>query len=246
MDETSREFLCDVVDAAAARWQEKDHGIWETRSEPRHYLYSKLMCWVALDRGLLLGDMLHPGDRVQRWQAVREEIREAILEHGWSDRAGAFTQAFGSDDLDASALMLLIVGFLPPDDRRIRATLNTVSARLTDSHGLVYRYLSDDGLPEGEGSFLLCTFWLAHAWALAGDAARAREVFSRAAAHANDVGLLSEEVDPETGELLGNFPQAFSHIGLINAAWAISRAEALDSTAPPHHGANVTFRNGKS
>jgi GH15 family glucan-1,4-alpha-glucosidase len=226
MDETTREFLRDVVDAAAARWQEKDHGIWEVRSEPRHYLYSKLMCWVALDRGLLMADMLEAGDRAPHWQAAREAIREAILEQGWSERAGAFTQAFGSDDLDASALMLLIVGFLPANDPRMRATLNEVSARLTHPHGLVYRYLSPDGLPDGEGSFLLCTFWLAHAWALTGDVARAREVFSRAADYANDIGLLSEEVDPATGELLGNFPQAFSHIGLVNAAWAISRAEA--------------------
>jgi GH15 family glucan-1,4-alpha-glucosidase len=127
--------------------------------------------------------------------------------------------------------MLLIVGFLRPDDPRMRATLNAVTARLTDSHGLVYRYLSQDGLPDGEGSFLLCTFWLAHAWALTGDLERARAVFSRAAAYANDVGLLSEEVEPETGELLGNFPQAFSHIGLINAAWAISRSEARTADA---------------
>jgi GH15 family glucan-1,4-alpha-glucosidase len=231
IDEATRGFLRDVVDAAAARWQEKDHGIWEMRGEPRHYLYSKLMCWVALDRGLLLADMLQADERVQRWQAVREDIRSAILEQGWSDRAGAFTQAFGSDDLDASALMLLIVGFLPPDDPRMRATLNAIAARLKDRHGLVYRYLSHDGLPGDEGSFLLCTFWLAHAWALTGDVARAREAFSRAAAYANDVGLLSEEVDPATGELLGNFPQAFSHIGLISAAWAISRAEASPRVA---------------
>jgi GH15 family glucan-1,4-alpha-glucosidase len=226
LDETTREFLCDVVDAAASRWPEKDQGIWEIRGEPRHFVYSKLMCWVALDRGLQLADMLRAGDRVERWQTVRQEIRNAILQQGWSDQAGAFAQAFGSDDLDASALMLLIVGFLPADDPRMRATIEAVDARLTDQHGLVYRYLADDGLPGEEGTFILCTFWLAQAWAMVGDMARARETFSRAAAFANDVGLLAEEVDPLTRELRGNFPQAFSHIGLINAAWAITRAEA--------------------
>jgi GH15 family glucan-1,4-alpha-glucosidase len=226
LDATTREFLCDLVDAAASRWGEKDQGIWESRGEPRHFLYSKLMCWVALDRGLRLSNMLAAGDRVERWERVREEIRTAILEHGWSERAGAYTQAFGSDDLDASALMLLIVGFLPAADPRMRATIDRIEERLTDGYGLVHRYLCDDGLPGDEGAFLLCTFWLAQARAIAGEVARARNVFSRAVAFANDVGLLAEEVNPSTGELLGNFPQAFSHIGLINAAWAISRAEA--------------------
>jgi GH15 family glucan-1,4-alpha-glucosidase len=225
IDDTTREFLCDVVDVASNRWREKDQGIWEIRSEPRHFLHSKLMCWVALDRGIRLADLLRAGDRVERWHEVRFEIRKAILEQGWNQRVGAFTQAFGSDDLDASSLMLLIVGFLPPDDPRMLATVEAVSTRLTDKCGLVYRYLTRDGLPGEEGTFLLCTFWLAQAWATVGEVERAKEVFSRAAAFVNDVGLLAEQVDPATSEHLGNFPQAFSHIGLINAAWAISRAE---------------------
>jgi GH15 family glucan-1,4-alpha-glucosidase len=121
--------------------------------------------------------------------------------------------------------MMPIVGFLPATEPRMRSTIEAIADQLTDERGLVYRYLADDGLPGGEGTFLLCTFWLAQAWALAGDAVRGREVFERAIAHVNDVGLLAEEVDPATGELLGNFPQAFSHIGLINAAWAIAEAE---------------------
>ena len=224
LDETTREFLCTVVDAAASRWREKDHGIWEMRSEPRHFLYSKLMCWLALDRGIELADLLRAGDRVERWQAIREEIRNAILDEGWSERVSAFTQAFGCDDLDASSLMLLLVGFLPADDPRMRATIEAIATRLTDEHGLVYRYLARDGLPGEEGTFLLCTFWLAQAWAIAGEVERAKALFARAVAFANDVGLLAEEVDPATGELLGNFPQAFSHVGLVNAAWAISQA----------------------
>ena len=231
LDEATREFLCTVVDAAASRWREKDQGIWEMQTEPRHFLYSKLMCWLALDRGIQLADLLRAGDRVARWQSGREEIRNAILERGWSDRAGAFTQAFGSDELDASGLMLLLVGFLPADDPRMRATIEAIATRLTDEHGLVYRYLARDGLRGQEGTFLLCTFWLAQAWAVAGEVERAKVVFARAVAFANDVGLLAEEVDTATGELLGNFPQAFSHVGLINAAWAISQAGRSNAIA---------------
>ena len=220
-------FLTEAADAAAAKWRQPDQGIWEIRGEPRHFLHSKLMCWVALDRADELAGALGAGpDRVGRWRAGRDRIRDAILEQGWNQRVGAFTQAFGSDALAASALLLPIAGFLPADDARVRATVDAVAERLTDARGLVYRYKADDGLGGEEGSFLLCTFWLAHAQALGGDVARARETFARAAAFVNDLGLLSEEVDAATGELLGNFPQAFSHVGLVNAAWAISQAKA--------------------
>ena len=225
MDETTRAFLRDVADTAASRWTEKDQGIWEVRDEPRDFVYSKLMCWTALDRAIDMADLLDAGDRVEDWSRTRDEIRDAILEKGWSDEAGAFTQYFGSTALDASNLVMPVVGFLPATDPRIRATIDATAERLTDDRGLVYRYLADDGLPGGEGTFLLCTFWLAQAEALAGETAKAREVFERALAFVNDVGLLAEEVDPESGELLGNFPQAFSHIGLINAAWAITEAD---------------------
>ncbi len=220
-------FLADVADTALRRWHEPDQGIWEIRAEPRHFLHSKLMCWVALDRAVeLAGSIGSDGDRVDRWREGRDEIRRAILEQGWSERAGAFTQTFGGDALDASTLLLPIVGFLPANDPRVRATVNAIAERLTDAKGLVYRYRVADGLAGEEGSFLLCTFWLAHALALGGEVTRAREVFGRAAGFANDLGLLAEEVDGATGELLGNFPQAFSHIGLVNAAWAIAQAEA--------------------
>ncbi|MGP0032933.1 MAG: glycoside hydrolase family 15 protein [Acidimicrobiales bacterium] len=221
----TREFLVQLADTAARRWQEKDQGIWEIRGEPRDFLYSKLMCWVALDRAVVLADRLNAASRVASWTQTRDEIREAILMKGWSDRAQAFTQSFGSDELDASNLMVPLVGFLPADDPRVLATIDATEARLTDERGLVYRYRSRDGLEGEEGTFLLCTFWLAQALALAGQPARARAVFERAAAFVNDVGLLAEEVDPVSGELLGNFPQAFSHIGLVNAAWAISESE---------------------
>ena len=225
LDLPTREFLADVADAAAARWKQQDQGIWEVRGPPRDFVYSKLMCWVALDRAIALAKELNAKDRVPRWTETREEIRRAILERGWNDRARAFTQTFGSEDLDASNLMMPIVGFLPATDERMISTIHAIAERLTDQHGLVYRYRANDGLPGEEGTFLLCTFWLAHAQALAGELARAKETFTRASSFANDLGLLAEEVDPATRELLGNFPQAFSHIGLVNAAWAIAQAE---------------------
>lgn len=225
-DGTLVEFLRFLADQAADRWEETDHGIWEIRGEARPYVHSKLMCWVALDRAIGMSDVLEPGDaQLQRWNDVRAQVREAIETHGWSDAHGSFRQSFGEDELDAASLMIPIVGFLPADDERVRSTIRAVEQHLTDDHGLVYRYRRDDGLAPGEGTFLLCTFWLAHALALAGEVERAREVFERARAFVNDVGLLAEEVDPETGELLGNFPQAFSHVGLVTAAWAIHQAE---------------------
>jgi GH15 family glucan-1,4-alpha-glucosidase len=219
-------FLADVADTALRRWREPDHGIWEIRDEPRHFLHSKLMCWVALDSAVqLAGSIGADGDRLSRWQEGRDQIRAAILEQGWSAEAGAFTQTFGGETLDASTLLIPIVGFLPADDPRVRATVEAIAQRLSDPLGLVYRYRAADGLEGEEGSFLLCTFWLAHALALGGEVERAREVFGRAAAFVNDLGLLAEEVDGATRELLGNFPQAFSHVGLVNAAWAIAQAE---------------------
>jgi GH15 family glucan-1,4-alpha-glucosidase len=225
LDPVTRQFLTAAADTAAKRWKEKDQGIWEIRGEPRDFLYSKLMCWVALDRAIAVAPELGAGHRVDSWTATRDEIRAAILDQGWSEQAGAFTQAFGSDSLDASSLMLAITGFLPGEDPRMKATIDATAARLTDQRGLVYRYLAHDGLAGEEGTFLLCTFWLAQAQALAGEVDDAVATFERAVAAINDVGLLAEEVDVHSGEMIGNFPQAFSHIGLINAAWAIAQAQ---------------------
>jgi GH15 family glucan-1,4-alpha-glucosidase len=186
------------------------------------------MCWVALDRAIGLADLLGAADRVDRWKQQREEIWETVTRDGWSEEAGAYTQYTGSTALDASNLMMAIVGFLPADDPRMLATIDAIEQRLTDDRGLVYRYRTSegvDGLAGEEGTFLLCTFWLAEALARANQVDRARAVFERAADFVNDLGLLAEEVDPGTGELLGNFPQAFSHIGLVNAAWEIACAE---------------------
>ena len=227
LDPATRDFLVAVADTAARRWTEKDQGIWEIRGPQQEFLYSKVMCWVALDRAIAMADKLGAVDRVASWKRTMEQIHETVVREGWSDKAGAFTQYFGSDDLDASNLMMPIVGFLPAKDPRMLSTIEAIEQRLTDERGLVFRYDTHggvDGLEGEEGTFVLCTFWLAQALALADKPKRARAVFERAVAYVNDVGLLAEEVDGK-GELLGNFPQAFSHIGLINAAWAISQAE---------------------
>ena len=228
MDDDTRRFLIACADTAAAHWVEKDQGIWEVRGDPQHFVYSKVMCWVALDRAIALADLLQATDRVDQWKLQRDEIWHGVVRDAWSEEAGAFTQYVGSTALDASNLMMAIVGFLPPTDPRMLATIDAIEERLTDDRGLVYRYRTEegvDGLAGEEGTFLLCTFWLAQALAMADQVDRARAVFERAAAYANDLGLLAEEVDPATGEMLGNFPQAFSHIGLVNAAWAIAEAE---------------------
>ena len=227
-DGDTARFLIACADAAAQRWRETDQGIWEVRGDPQHFLYSKIMCWVALDRAVALADVLGAGDRVRQWRTTRDRIRDFVVDEGWNDEVGAYTQYVGSTALDASTLIMPIVGFLPANDPRISATIDAIAEQLTDDRGLVYRYRTQDGvdgLRGEEGTFLLCTFWLAQAFALAGRVDEARATFERAAAFVNDVGLLAEEVDTDTGELLGNFPQAFSHIGLINAAWAISEAE---------------------
>lgn len=221
-DPALRDFLRWTADTVQRVWREPDQGIWEIRGEPKHFLHSKLMCWVALDRAVMLGF----DDRTAQWAAARDEIRAAIEEHGYHEGVGAYTQSFGSDQLDAAVLMVPIVGF--DTGPRAASTVDAVASRLTDSNGLVYRYSAEsnvDGIAEPEGVFLLCTFWLARAYAATGRPAQAREVMERAVAWSNDLGLLAEQVDPASGGLLGNFPQAFSHIGLINAAWAISEAE---------------------
>jgi GH15 family glucan-1,4-alpha-glucosidase len=231
LDDDTKRFLVACADAAATHWVEMDQGIWEVRGDPRHFLYSKVMCWVALDRAVMLAERIDATGRIEQWTTTRDQIWNTVVRDGWSEQANAFTQYVGGTELDASNLMMANVGFLPADDPRMLATIDAIDERLTDDRGLVYRYRtaenepSVDGLAGQEGTFLLCTFWLAQALALAGQVDRARAVFERAVAFVNDVGLLAEEVDSTSGELLGNFPQALSHIGLVNAAWAISEAE---------------------
>ncbi len=228
----ARRFFTEVADAAAAVWEAPDHGIWEVRDEPRHFLSSKLLCWVALDRAAELAADLDAADRAAEWRDEAERIRTSILEEGWNEQVGAFTQAFGRDELDASVLLISICGFLEPRHEKVLATIDAVERGLLDERGLVMRYLATDGLKGDEGSFLLCTFWLAEALALADEIDRAIGLIDRVLGHANDLGLFSEEVGQD-GSLLGNFPQAFSHVGLIHAAYAVGEAQKRSGDRTP-------------
>lgn len=221
-------FAAGLADTAARRWTERDAGMWEMRGEPRHHLSSKVLCWTALDRAVRLAPALGAYARTEVWAAQRDQIREAILARGWSERRQAYAQSFDSDALDAGVLLMPLVGFLPATDPRMRASIESIARELTHD-GLVLRYVNDeglnaDGLTGEEGTFVICSFWLVGCLVLAGELERAESLFDRLVGYTNDLGLLAEEVDPANGELLGNFPQAFSHIGLINAAWRIDSA----------------------
>jgi GH15 family glucan-1,4-alpha-glucosidase len=204
--------------------------MWEMRGEPRHHLSSKVLCWTALDRAVRLAPQLGEHAKLEEWSAARDEIRAAVLERGWSEKAQAFAQSFDSDELDAAQLLMPLLGFLGADDPRMRSTIEAIARELTED-GLVLRYraeegLNADGLTGEEGTFVICSFWLVTCLAQAGEVERAEELFDELAGYANDLGLLAEEIDTSSGELLGNMPQAFSHIGLIVAANAIDRARA--------------------
>jgi GH15 family glucan-1,4-alpha-glucosidase len=221
-------FVADLANTAARRWSETDAGMWEMRGEPRHHLSSKVLCWVALDRAVALAPQLGEHANLERWKAERDQIREAVLTRGWSEARQAYAQSFDSDELDAAQLLMPILGFLPATDERMRSTIEAIAADLTED-GLVLRYrneegLNADGLTGEEGTFVICSFWLVSALAKAGEVDRAERLFDQLVSYANDLGLLAEEIETANGELLGNFPQAFSHIGLITAAWEIDKA----------------------
>jgi GH15 family glucan-1,4-alpha-glucosidase len=231
-------FIAQLADVAARRWTERGSGMWEMRGEPRHHLSSKVLCWTALDRAIKLAPKLGAHAHTEAWAEQRDRIREAILERGWSEKRQAYAQSFDSDQLDGGVLLMPLVGFLPASDPRMRSTIEVIARELTED-GLVLRYaneegLNADGLTGEEGTFVICSFWLVSCLALAGEIERAEELFDRLVGYANDLGLLAEEVDTASGELLGNFPQAFSHIGLINAAWRLDEAkrEAGEANKP--------------
>jgi GH15 family glucan-1,4-alpha-glucosidase len=221
-------FIAELADAAARRWSERGSGLWEMRGEPRHHLSGKVLCWTGLDRAVKLSPRLGAHAHTELWAEARDRIREAILQRGWSEKRQAYAQSFDSDELDGGVLLMPLVGFLPASDPRMLSTIEAIARELTED-GLVLRYANDeglnaDGLKGEEGTFVICSFWLVSCLALAGELERAVELFDRLVGFANDLGLLAEEVDTASGELLGNFPQAFSHIGLISAAWRIDQA----------------------
>jgi len=204
-------------------WQQPDEGIWETRGGRQNFTYSKLMAWVAFDRAIKAAAMLHANAPVERWQKVRAKIHDEVCTQGYNEKLGSFVQSYGSEQLDASLLLMPMTGFLPAEDPRVRGTLKAIEGSLM-SGGMVLRYNTEkapDGLPPGEGVFLACSFWMVGALKLQGREADAKKLFERVLSLANDVGLLSEEYDTGAKRMVGNFPQAFSHISLVNAAFAL-------------------------
>lgn len=217
--------LAPICDYVVEHWQEPDQGIWEARSGPRHFLHSKVMCWVALDRGLTIARRYGFPGNLQSWGEARNAIKAEILERGWSERAQAFRQHYDTDALDAANLLIPIVGFLPFDDPRVAATVEAVQQEL-GRNGLLQRYTADDGLTGSEGAFLLCSFWLVHCLIGLNRLDDAEALLQQLGGLANHVGLFSEEYDVVWREPLGNFPQAFTHIGYINSVTALQQAKA--------------------
>ena len=215
-----------LVDFVEKNWTRPDEGIWEVRGEPKHFTHSKLMAWVAIDRAVKGVETFGLAGPVERWRALRDKIAREILAKAWDGSRRTFTQYYGSRELDAALLMVPLVGFLPASDERVRGTVAAIERELLRD-GFVQRYTQEpgdsvDGLPAGEGAFLACTFWLADNYALMGRQTQARAVFERLLALRNDVGLLAEEYDPKAGRLVGNFPQAFSHVPLVDTARTLS------------------------
>ena len=236
LDDRIWPILARQVEAAIKYWRHPDNGIWEVRGEPKHFTSSKIMCWVAADRGVRLARMRGEPETAERWQRAADEMHADICEHGVDSR-GVFTQHYETEALDASLLLMALVGFLPADDPRVRATVLAIADELTED-GLVLRYRvkeTDDGLAGEEGTFTICSFWLVSALAHIGEPTRARALAERLLAAASPLGLYAEEIDPRSGRHLGNFPQAFTHLALINAIMhVISNEDAhLLASAPP-------------
>jgi GH15 family glucan-1,4-alpha-glucosidase len=226
LPETVWPFLVKEVETALARWREPDRGIWEVRGDPRHFTSSKLMCWVAADRGARLAELRGEPERAAEWDAAAEEIKADICEKAVDER-GVFCQHYDTDALDASVLLMPLVRFLSPDDERIRRTVLAIADELT-VQGLVLRYRTeetDDGLAGEEGTFTICSFWLVSALVEIGELERGRDLCARLLAHASSLGLYAEELEPSSGRHLGNFPQAFTHLALINGVMHVIRAE---------------------
>jgi len=222
-DDDQWRFLHALAEAAAERWSEPDRGIWEWRGEPKHFVHSKFMCWVALDRGIRIAERSLRRAPLRRWKVTRDEIREAVLSQGFDASRGTFVQAFGEPWLDAACLRLPSYGFLPYDDERMLGTVAAIRATLEED-GLLRRYDADDGMPP-EGAFLPCSFWLVECLAGQGQVAEARTVFDRTLRTATDLGLFAEEADPATGKLLGNFPLVLTHLSHIHSSLALDAAE---------------------
>jgi GH15 family glucan-1,4-alpha-glucosidase len=219
------DMLHRLIDHLEQLWEQPDQGIWETRGSPQHFTYSKVMAWVAFDRAIRVAEKIDSSKApVERWEKVRAKIHDEVCARGYNEKLGSFVQAYGSDQLDASLLLMPLVGFLPHDDPRVRGTIEAIEKNLMRD-GLVMRYNTakvDDGLAPGEGVFLACSFWMVSNLTLLGRMEDAKGLFERVLSLANDVGLLAEEYETASGRLVGNFPQAFSHVSLANAAFDLA------------------------
>jgi GH15 family glucan-1,4-alpha-glucosidase len=219
LDEEYWAYLQRVVAYVMDHWREADEGIWESRGGPQHWVYSKAMCWVALDRAVKAAEQLSLPGEVAKWRAVRDEIRQEVLDRGYNAEMGCFVQAYDSTALDASVLLLPLIGFIPATDPRMKSTIEAIERELTTPEGLVYRYKdTDDGLGGEEGAFVICSFWLCDNLIFLGRKDDARTLFEKLRSYSNDLNLYSEELDPKSLQMLGNFPQAFTHLGLIGTA----------------------------
>jgi GH15 family glucan-1,4-alpha-glucosidase len=225
--ETGWDIQRKLLEHLSTIWEQPDSGIWEVRGPPQHFTYSKIMVWVAFDRALRDAERFNLAAPVAHWRAERERIHREVCERGYDVQRQCFVQAYGSTQLDASLLLISTLGFLPAGDARVQGTLRAIEAHLVRD-GFVMRYdtaTTEDGLPPGEGVFLACSFWLADAYAHCGRAREAHELFERMLGLANDVGLLAEEYDTRQRRLVGNFPQAFSHLSLISTAFNLAAAQ---------------------
>ena len=213
-----------LVSSMLKQWNREDCGIWEVRNEKKHFVYSKMWCWVALDRAVKIARALGRSDQEKEWGNLRDEMHEEIIKHGYDESIKSFVQSYGSKDLDAANLLMSKVHFLEPTDPLFVSTTRLTREKLLKDGKFVYRYLSEDGLPGREGAFLICSFWLVNCLALEGRLREAEDLLNSLVQHSNHVGLFSEEIDPLTGKMLGNFPQAFTHMGFIAAATALDGA----------------------
>ncbi|HEY8465960.1 MAG TPA: glycoside hydrolase family 15 protein [Solirubrobacterales bacterium] len=232
LPEPAWERIAQLVEQAIENWREPDRGIWEIRGEPKHFTSSKVLCWVALDRGAKLAEQRGDAERAAAWRAVAEEIKADVLANGVDER-GVFVQHYDGDALDASLLLIPLMEFLPGDDERVRATVLAIADELTED-GLVLRYRThetDDGLSGEEGSFTICSFWLVSALAVIGEVGRARELCEKLLSFAGPLGLYAEEIDPRSGRHLGNYPQAFTHLSLIDAVSRLIAVERREEEA---------------
>lgn len=232
INENEWAFVKDTVNYVSEIWDKKDSGIWEIREEPRHYVHSKLMCWVALDRAIKLAEEKGFNYPSEKWRRLREEIKETILERGFNKNLNSFVQYFDSDVIDASSLHIPLMEFLPITDPKIQSTIEAVKNNLMTGEGLIQRYKNKDGLPGQDNAFILCSFWMVNVLILSGKIDEAEKLYLNVLKYISPLGLFSEEIDLKTFELIGNFPQAFSHIGLINSALYLGISKGKKQIGP--------------